>query len=96
MAALSGSLLHAVLLAGMIVVVAFKPERVASWASFRIAVVCFALALALPAIVGLLPVEPGRVDTWSIRFVAALSGILTALSVYALLAACGGRASRTG
>src|SRR5439155_17198652 len=63
MSALFGSLfglfgtaqLHTVLLVGMLVLVIFRPERIAGWRTFRVSVVLFVLAVALPGLVMLTP-----------------------------------------
>ena len=86
-----GSLLHSVLLAGMLVLVTFRPERIARWSQFHLAVVLFVVALALPA---LAPLSSAPVDAWGLRLVSALSGVLTALSVYCVLT-CGAGGSGT-
>lgn len=79
---LLGSLLHAVLLAGMLVLVTFRPDRISNWSTFQLAVILFVVALILPA---LAPLSSGPVDAWGMRLLPALSGVLTALSVYCVL-----------
>lgn len=80
-----GSLLHAVLLAGMLVLIAFRPERIGDRVRFHLAVVLFVVALIVPA---LAPLGSGPVDGWGLRAVSAVSGVLTALSIYCVLT-CG-------
>jgi hypothetical protein len=84
------SLLHAVLLAGMFLLVALRPERISSWPRFHLAVVLFVVALALPA---LSPLSNAPVDAWTLRLVSAVSGVLTALSIYCALT-CGAAGDR--
>ncbi len=45
--------LHTVLLLGMLVLAIFKPERIGSWPAFRLSVILFVVAVALPASVTL-------------------------------------------
>ena len=96
MSALFGSLfglfgtaqLHTVLLVGMLVLVVFRPERIASWRTFRVSVVLFVLAVALPGLVMLTPAAAKGgdfMDQWTLRTVLAASGLLTAASIYFLL-----------
>jgi hypothetical protein len=87
-----GSLLHAVLLAGMLVLVTFRPERIASRPLFHAAVVLLVVALLLPA---LAPLGSGPVDGWALRALSAASGVATALSIYCVLT-CGGVAASRG
>jgi Na+/melibiose symporter-like transporter len=79
--------LHTVLLLGMLTLAIFRPERVGSWTTFRASVGLFVLAVALPGLMMLLPgAEKGDVaDQGLMRIILALSGILTALSIYFLL-----------
>jgi hypothetical protein len=92
MPSLLGSLLHAVLLAGMLVLVTFRPDHIARWPRFHLAVVLLVLALVLPA---LAPLSAAPVDAWPLRVVSALSGVLTAFSIYCVLT-CGPGARATG
>ena len=104
MSALFGSLfglfgtaqLHTVLLVGMLVLVVFRPERIASWRTFRVSVVLFVLAVALPGLVMLAPAAAKGgdfMDQWTLRAVLAASGLLTAASIYFLLACLATRPS---
>jgi hypothetical protein len=92
MPALLGSLLHAVLLAGMLVLVTFRPDRIADWSRFHLAVVLLVVALVLPALV---PLSSAPIDAWGLRLLSALSGVLTALSVYCVLT-CGAAERASG
>jgi len=105
MSALFGSLfglfgttqLHTVLLVGMLVLVIFRAERIASWSTFRVSVVLFVLAVALPGLVMLTPAaEKGGdfADQLILRAVLAASGLLTAASIYFLLSCLARPASR--
>jgi hypothetical protein len=104
MSALFGSLfglfgtaqLHTVLLVGMLVLVIFRPERIAGWRTFRVSVVLFVLAVALPGLVMLTAAEKGGdfADQLILRAVLATSGLLTASSIYFLLSCLARPASR--
>ena len=75
----------------------FRPERIADWRTFRVSVVLFVLAVALPGLVMLTPAaEKGGdfADQLILRAVLATSGLLTASSIYFLLSCLARPASR--
>jgi len=97
MSALFGSLfglfgtaqLHTVVLVGMLAVTIFRPDRIGNWEAFRISVVLFVLAVALPGLAMLFPSALKGGDSgeqWIIQLVLAGSGFLTAAAIYVLLA----------
>jgi len=81
--------LHTVVLVGMLAVTIFRPDRIGSWAEFRVSVVLFVLAVALPGLAMLFPNALKGGDSgeqWIMQLVLAGSGLLTASSIYFLLA----------
>ena len=95
MGALFGSLwglfgtaqLHTVVLLGMLAVTIFRPERIGSWEEFRISLVLFVLAVALPGLLMLFPSALKGGDSgeqWIMQIVLAGSALLTASSIYFL------------
>ena len=79
--------LHTALLLGMPAVTIFRPERVASWAAFRLATTLYVVAVALPGTAMLFPraAKGTESEQWLLQLVLAASGVLTASAIYCLL-----------
>ena len=91
--------LHTVILLGLLVLGAVRPERIRSWAMFRRALVMLAVAVALPGIGAAFAGDiKGSFETglWIFQIILPATSILTGGAIYCLvssLSPIGGDAS---
>ena len=79
--------LHTVLLLGLLALAAFRPERIQSWAMFRLALVMLAIAVALPGIGAAFAGDAKGFDTglWVFQIILPASSMLTGGAIYCLV-----------
>ena len=89
------SQLHTVLLVGMLALGIFRPDRVGSWAMFRMSVLLLVIAVSLPGLAAMFAGDMKRWDADSgiLPLVLTAGGLLTASSMYCLFACLAQRAT---
>ena len=79
--------LHTVILLGLLVLGAFRPERIQSWAMFRRALAMLAVAVALPGIGAAFAGDKGSFEAGLsvLHFILPVTSVLTGGAIYCLV-----------
>jgi hypothetical protein len=87
--------LQTVELVGMLALGVFRPDRVGSWAMFRMSVLLLVIAVSLPGLAAMLAgdMKGGDADRGILTLVLTAGGLLTASSIYCLFSCLSQRAN---